>query len=35
MQESVSLLFPIMLPLLAIVGFLYITTDMREKILRR
>ena len=29
------LLFPIMLPLLAIVGFLYITTDMREKILRR
>lgn len=29
------LLLPIMLPLLAIVGFLYVTTDMRQKILGR
>ena len=29
------LLLPIMLPLLAIVGFLYVTTDMRLKILGR
>lgn len=29
------LLFPIMLPLLATLGFLYVTTDMREKMLRR
>ena len=29
------LMLPIMLPLLAIVGFLYVTTDMREKILGR
>ena len=29
------LLLPFMLPLLAVIGFLYVTTDMREKLLRR